>query len=275
MARVILPESRFDVADLLPGVTLEKFHPGGKAGPNGETGFNTIGGQAWSEIVMMGDQADAFQMALPDIRMPPNQIWPLHWHDCWTVVLIVEGECLIGDWLLKEGDLFIAAPSIEYGPLLIGAQGCRLFEIFAQLHLSPGGYGEEYRDHPTLQGTGAVFLPRSAINSRNAGRQTQPCDNVPGIWRDRLTGGQTWDLGDPGDPDRGVMKSARLAPGQAMAGRTYADWSALLVLDGSATIAGKRLERDAFLLIRPGSVLPDLMAESEGAMVLELYRTAR
>lgn len=275
MARVIIPDRRYYSDEILPGVTLEKFYPGGKDGPNGETHFNTIGGQAWSEIIMLGGADDAFQMALPDIRMPRNQFWPLHWHDCWTVVLIVEGECLIGDWLLKEGDLFIAAPSIEYGPLLVGPQGCRLFEIFAQMHLSPGGYGEEFRDHPTLATTGAAFLPRSEINGRNNGRQLQPCDNVPGIWRDVLVPGKVWDLGDPADPERSLMKFTRLAPGEALAGRDYADWSALVLLKGSATMDAHELERDSFLLVQPGSTLDDLKAGACGADVLELCRTAR
>src|SRR6202008_2658984 len=106
--------------ELAPGVLLQRFYPGGKDGPNGEVRLATPGGQVWSGIVMLGDDRSPFQMTLPDIRLPANQIWPLHWHDCWTLVVIVEGQCLIGDWWMQAGDVFIAAPSLEYGPLVIG-----------------------------------------------------------------------------------------------------------------------------------------------------------
>ena len=84
-------------------------------------------------MTTLGGQDDPFIMAVPDIRMPPNQLWPMHWHDCWTVVVPLEGGCLVGDWYMQPGDVFVAAPSVEYGPLLIGPKGCSLLEIFADL----------------------------------------------------------------------------------------------------------------------------------------------
>ena len=73
MQRVILPERRYASRKIAAGVSLESFYPGGKDGPNGEVLFKTQGGQAWSEIIVLGDPTDAFQMALPDIRLPANQ----------------------------------------------------------------------------------------------------------------------------------------------------------------------------------------------------------
>ena len=158
--RSLVPEKPFHLERIAPGVTWRRLHPNGMLGPDNITRNDIAGGQTWSEIIMLGDERDDFIYAIPDIRMPPNQIWPMHWHDCWTVVVVIEGRCLIGDWYMKTGDVFVAAPSIEYGPLVIGSMGCRLLEIFGDLKLSPGGYGPEYRDHPTLQGGTHVFKAR-------------------------------------------------------------------------------------------------------------------
>jgi hypothetical protein len=273
--RAILPDRPFHVEEIAPGVSLRRLHPGGMKGPGNETAIDIPGGQTWSEIIMLGAEQDGFIMALPDVRMPPNQIWPMHWHDCWTYVVILEGRCLIGDWYMETGDVFIAAPSIEYGPLTIGSMGCRLLEIFGDLALSPGGYGPEYRDHPTLQGGQYVFKPREGVNKRNDGHSSLSLEGVEGMWKSRLAPGQSWDLGEPGDPDRGVVRDTRLAPGQTIAKRTRDDWYGALVLDGSADVEGRRFVRDDMLIAARGATVPDVTAGAQGAHVLELFRTAR
>lgn len=275
MQRTIVPSGKYYSQELFPGVLHERFYPGGKNGPNGEVLADVPGGQTWSDIVLLGSREDAFQLLLPDIRMPPNQYWPLHWHDAWTVVLLLEGRCCIGDWWMQPGDVFITEPSLEYGPLVSGPQGCRLFEIFAKAHLAPGGYAPEYRDHPTLRGTNAVFAERSTLNKRNDGRQVLPCDGIKGITKTRLSPGAQWDLGEPDDPDRGVMKDTRLAPQQRLPAHRYDDWHAILVFDGTVRIAGRTLGKDDYLVIRPGARVEGLWAGPQGAQLLELARTAR
>jgi hypothetical protein len=210
MRRTIVPEGRFRSDELAPGVFHESFYPGGKEGPNREVHLPTPGGQTWSEAVVLGSADDPFQTLVPDIRLPANQYWPLHWHDCWTVVLVLEGGCSIGDWWFGEGDVFLTVPELEYGPLLIGPEGCRMWEIFAQAHLAPGGYSPEYRDHPTLQNSNHVFRERSLLNRRNDGRQSLPCDGVEGIWKLRLEPGLVIDMGEAGDPERSVLRDTRL-----------------------------------------------------------------
>jgi hypothetical protein len=254
---------------------LRQLHPGGKDGPNGEVHLDLPGGQAWSEHVPVGDPADPFQMLVPDIRMPANQLWPLHWHDCWTVVLVLEGQCLVGDWRMGPLDVFITEPSIEYGPLLNGPQGCRLLEIFARAHLAAGGYSPEWRDHPTLQGGQHVFKERSALNRRNVGRQILPLRGVPGTWCERFEPGREWDLGAPDDPDRGFMCATRLAPGEAIEPHSYGDWRCMLVLDGAMEIAGRRIEKDGCVVVRPQARVGRLTAGAAGVQLLELARTAR
>jgi hypothetical protein len=169
--RSMVPAENFHAEQIAPGVTLRRLYPGGKFGPNNEVANEIPGGQTWSEIVMLGNEMDDFIYALPDIRMPPNQLWPMHWHDCWTLVIMLEGTCLLGDWYMQPGDIYIAEPSVEYGPLLIGPNGCRLLEVFGDLSLSPGGYGPEYADHPTLKwGNHASLLDPSRPRGRTVGR---------------------------------------------------------------------------------------------------------
>lgn len=273
--RIIVPSEKYHSESLSPGVELMRMYPGGKNGPNGELAYDTPGGQGWTHNFYLGDQNDAFQMMVPDIRLPANQIWPLHWHDCWTAVVVIEGTCLIGDWWMQPGDVFITEPSLEYGPMLIGPNNCRLFEIFAHGHLARGGYAPEYRDHPTLQGTQAVFAERSALNKRNDGRQILPCDNVDGVTKSRLAPGQVWDLGDSADPERSVMKDTRLTPKQRIGAQRYDDWHAKIVLAGTLQVGDKTLSTDDVLLIQPGNRVDAIEAGADGAHLLELSRTAR
>ncbi len=44
MQRIIVPAQRFHSEELMPGVSFERFYPGGMNGPNGECRFNTPGG---------------------------------------------------------------------------------------------------------------------------------------------------------------------------------------------------------------------------------------
>ena len=199
----------------------------------------------------------------------------MHWHDCWTILIIVEGNVLLGDWYAGDQDVFVAAPGVEYGPILAGPRGCRLFELFGDLSLSPGGYGPEYRDHPTLQGGNFAFKERIAPNLGNTGRSTLPVDGVPGLWKARLEPGRSWDLGEPGDPERGVMADRRLGPGESRAGRKAGDWWAALVLAGSAEAAGRTLVRDDVLLAGPGGEIPEIVGGRDGVQLLEMARTSR
>lgn len=273
--RSMVPPEPFHVEQLAPGVTLRRLYPGGMAGPNGETRNDIPGGQTWSEIVMLGTGEDDFIYALPDIRMPPNQLWPMHWHDCWTVVVVLEGRCLIGDWYMQPGDVFVAAPSVEYGPLLIGTMGCRLLEIFGDLALSPGGYGPEYRDHPTLQGGDHVFKPRKGINQRNEGHSSLSLEGTEGMWKTKLAPGWQWHLGDSGDPDCPVVKDTRLVAGEKIPARERGDWYAAMVLDGSVEVAGKTLVRDDVIIVERNSSVPEIAAGPGGAQLLENFRTMR
>jgi hypothetical protein len=273
--RSIVPSTPFHVEPIAPGVTFRRLYPGGMLGPNNETRIDIPGGQTWSDIILLGTEQDDFIYAIPDIRLPPNQLVPMHWHDCWTVVVIVEGRCLIGDWYMSAGDVFVAAPSIEYGPLVIGTMGCRLLEIFGDLSLSPGGYSPEYRDHPTQQGGNHVYKPREGVNKRNEGRSSLPLGGVEGMWKSRLESGWKWDLGDPNDANRGLVRYTELKQDDKIPACTRSDWYGVMVLDGSLEAGGKTLIRDDMLIAERGGIVPEMVARKNGTQILEHFRTAR
>jgi hypothetical protein len=217
-------------------------------------------------------------MMIPDIRMAANQIWPLHWHDCWTAVVLLDGGLLMGDWWMERGDVLIAAPGVEYGLLLNGPKGCELLEIFARDILSPGGYGEEYRDHPTLvylKGLETTdFFPRPPAAVENGGRQVVPVEATPGLQKGHLDGEAYWDLGDPGDPERGVIFDRKLLAGSTMKASTVSDWRAAIVLNGSVTVGDSNFVANDVMLAEPGAEVPAMTAGASGVHLLEMARTA-
>jgi hypothetical protein len=262
-----------------PGVTRSRLEPGGKDGPDGIVrDSDEPGGGTWSQMWFLGRREDEWRMLIPDIRMAPNQLWPLHWHDCWTAVVVLDGGLLMGDWWMERGDVLIAGPGVEYGPLLNGPQGCELLEIFARDILSPGGYGEEYRDHPTLKYVkgleGTDFFPRPPARVENGARQVVPVDGTPGLRKGHLDGAAYWDLGEPNDPERGIIFDRKLVANATFPARSVDDWRAALVLDGSMTVGGTKFAANDVLLVEPAAEAPAVTVGADGAHLLELARTA-
>ena len=216
-------------------------------------------------------------MVIPDIRMAPNQYWPIHWHDCWIAVIVMDGECLVGDWWMTPGDVLISAAELEYGPVLNGPEGCQLLEPFHRAALAPGGYAPEYHDHPTLNRDPSMsfaFKPRSRLNQRNVGNQTLSMEGVEGLTKGHLKGGQRWNLGEPGDPNRGVLLDTRLQPGENYPPRRHREWRGVLVLDGSLKVGTERLTKDNLLIAEPNVEYGPLEPGPSGAHVLEFVRKA-
>jgi hypothetical protein len=264
---------------LAPGVTRSRLEPGGKDGPGGIVrDSDQLGGCTWSEMWFLGRAEDEWRMLIPDIRMAANQVWPLHWHDCWTAVVVLDGTLLMGDWWMGRGDVLIAAPGVEYGLLMNGPKGCELLEIFARDILSPGGYGEEYRDHPTLVHLKGLddtdFFSRPPALEENGHRQVVPVDGTPGLSKGRLDGKAYFDLGDPGDPERGIVFDRKLPAGATLPPVAVGDWRGTIVLEGSLTVGDAVLNANDMILVEPDAKVPAATAGSEGAHVLETARTA-
>jgi len=259
------------------GVTLARMQPGGKNGP-GDVVLTSdeLCGYQWSERWVLGRDEDPWRMAIPDIRMPANQFWPMHWHDCWIAVVVMDGTVLIGDWWMQPGDVLISPAKVEYGPVLNGPKGCQLLEIFAQDVRSGGGYGPEFHDHPTLRyrQAAANFAPRPRGSEHNEGNQTTPLATVAGLRTGHLKGGQRWDLGDAEDPERGVMLDTRLDAGTVVSARRFADWRGILLWDGGLRAGDAELSKDDLLIVEPGAVLPAFEVGPQGAHMMEFVRTA-
>ena len=260
--------------ELAPGVWLDRLQPGDRRGPANEVLLPYEGGRVWTDSFILGSAEQPFQLMVPDIRLPANQYWPLHWHDCWIAVVVLDGTCMVGDWWMEPGDVLISAAGLEYGPLLIGPDGCQMFEVFARLHQQQGGYSPEYRDHPTLAGGDHVFKPREGVNRRNEGRQTLPCDGVEGLVKGRLQPGQYWDLGKADDPERGGMAYTALQPGKPVPAHSYADWHALFVMKGGLRIGSRELGVGDVILTEPGARMPAVEAGPAGAELFEVARVA-
>jgi hypothetical protein len=118
------------------------------------------------------------------------------------------------------------------------------------------------------------ILPRPSGSERNAGNQIVSCEGTPGLTKCHLDGDGCWDLGDPGDPERGVLLDHRLAAGTTRAATSYGDWSCMLVLDGSLTVDGAELATNDLLIVEPGAGVPALTAGATGVHLLEAARTA-
>jgi hypothetical protein len=271
----IYERTKNDINEIAAGVMLDRIQPGGKRGPDDVVLSPKPGGFVYNDYFLLGSKEDEFQMNVPDIRMPPNQIWPLHWHGCWIAVLVLDGTLLVGDWWMNPGDMLISAAELEYGPVVSGPEGCQIFEIFAKNHIAQGGYAPEYRDHPTLQGWEHNFAERSALNQRNRGHQVLPNSGVEGLTMTHLEESKIWDLGDPSDANRGLMKDTRLAAGERRSAHRYADWHGIFVLDGSMRVGDRQLQRNDVLIIKPGAYVETWEGGSGGAHLFEVSRIAK
>ncbi|HZS15656.1 MAG TPA: hypothetical protein VFC09_13750 [Candidatus Dormibacteraeota bacterium] len=259
------------------GVRLARLKPGGKDGPDGVVrDSDELCGYQWSERFLLGSPDAPWRMAIPDIRMPANQFWPMHWHDCWIAVVVLDGTVLIGDWWMTPGDVLVSPARVEYGPVLNGPKGCQLLEIFAQDVRSGGGYGPEFHDHPTLhhRQAAANFSARPTGSEHNVGNQTTPLATVSGIVTGHLQGGQRFDLGDADDPERGVMLDTRLPGGVAIPRHQHRDWRGLLVWDGSLRAGDADLTKDDLLIIEPGADVPAFETGPQGVHIMEFAKTA-
>lgn len=271
MPRVVFGE-RGD-REIMPGIVLDHIQSGGRDGPRRETHWETPGGQTWMYEWLLGKADEDFQLAIPDIRMPGQQFWPLHWHGCYVAVIIIDGICLCGDWWMKPGDVLIAPADLEYGPAIPGPGGVQMFEIFAKSHLRQGGYSSEYRDHPTLEGMAAFnFTERSPLNQRNNGKQILP-NAVEGMVLGHLDPGAVFDLGPKDDPDRGILMYNALAPGEQIGAHSYGDARAIFIFEGDVTIGDRQLAQHDVLIIERNTPVPGIVAGANGARLLEVART--
>ena len=80
-------------------MTFHHLEPGGKDGPGGAVrDSNMLGGGVTMDTYSVGGADEPWRLAVPDVRMAPNQFWPMHWHGCWIAVIVLDGRAMLGDW---------------------------------------------------------------------------------------------------------------------------------------------------------------------------------
>ena len=100
-------------------------------------------------------------------------------------------------------------------------------------------------------------------------------DGTSGMWKAKLEPGWSQDLGEAGDPDRGIVRDGRVASGKVRASRQAGDAAGFLVIDGSLEVLGRTLVRDDVLTVERGAEFPELKGGPEGVQLIEFARTAR
>ena len=93
----------------------------------------------WSSFreFRLGGPADHDCPAVTYVRIEPHQSGPRHAHAGWTINIVIEGSCCMGEIVLAPGDVLTCAPNVQYGPLVPGPDGVTLLEIFDRLSGRP------------------------------------------------------------------------------------------------------------------------------------------
>lgn len=83
-------------------------------------------------IFVMGEDHDD-SPAVAALRMDPGAVTYRHSHPCERVEVVVQGTLLVGDEVLKPGDVMVSRPDEMYGPHYAGPEGCVTLEVFGRL----------------------------------------------------------------------------------------------------------------------------------------------
>ena len=90
-------------------------------------------------------------------RYDPHVVIERHGHASDHLVYVLEGELLVGDRLCPPGTLIVLEVGAKLGPLVAGANGALLFEVWMGDPRPVPGNKEEY--HALLEKKGIVRLP--------------------------------------------------------------------------------------------------------------------
>jgi hypothetical protein len=99
----------------------------------------------------LGDPLDPATPGVVMLKMGPGDVLERHAHDCYRFETVVTGTLLVGDEVLKPGDVMVALPNQFYGPHTAGPEGvttCEVFSSFASAYQpvfeSPDGSSYRY-----------------------------------------------------------------------------------------------------------------------------------
>ena len=94
-------------------------------------------------------------------RYDPHVVIERHGHASDHLVYVLEGELLVGDRPCLPGTLIVLEVGAKFGPLIAGAGGALLLEVWTGDPRPVPGNKAEY--HALLAGKGIVRLPNPAI----------------------------------------------------------------------------------------------------------------
>jgi hypothetical protein len=80
---------------------------------------------------VMGDPDDKDAPTVVALKMDPGAVTVRHAHACERFEIIVKGSLVVGDQVLRPGDVMKSAANEMYGPHVAGPEGCVTFEIFS------------------------------------------------------------------------------------------------------------------------------------------------
>ena len=94
-------------------------------------------------------------------RYDPHVVIERHGHASDHLVYVLEGELLVEDRLCPPGTLIVLEVGAKFGPLVAGAKGALLFEVWMGDPRPVPGDKEEYR--ALLEKKGVVRLPNPSF----------------------------------------------------------------------------------------------------------------
>jgi quercetin dioxygenase-like cupin family protein len=66
----------------------------------------------------LGDERSLNCPSVTYVSAEPHQSGPRHAHAGWTINVVIEGSCRMGDIELAAGTILTCAPDKQYGPLI-------------------------------------------------------------------------------------------------------------------------------------------------------------
>lgn len=82
-------------------------------------------------LVEIGSPDQERRPLLAFVRYPPGARVPAHWHDTDYCSIVIDGEIEITRQRHGPGSIRIVKARTAYGPLVVGPEGCRVIDVFA------------------------------------------------------------------------------------------------------------------------------------------------
>lgn len=95
-------------------------------------------------------------------RYDPGVVLARHWHHSDEVILVLEGELMVGEQRCTSGSVIVLNAGAAFGPLIAGERGVVLFEVFTGPAARAGHDEASFRE--LLRERGIDELPTPAFD---------------------------------------------------------------------------------------------------------------